>query len=289
MSPSKSTPQKNIQIMILGNENVGKSSFIEAYIKSHFKQTNGKCSFGIQERSTLRVTDKLGEKLILELWDSYGEDYVGLRDMSIKYCDGFIILYSIDDIDSFNDIKKYKKLLLRIQEINTIPILLIGNKLDKEKNRKVSKSLAEQYALEIGAGHLEVSTKKGINIQIGVSEIIEMVIEYREKYGIKSLINQKRTKFNLPRVFIRSLYTNTRKSLKFSFSQKNKQEIVKTSNNYIYLPDEILILIFQNVPYSSISNLFLVSKRWNAIANDKESLKYFQRKKMKAKHILSFF
>merc|ERR1711934_717373 len=98
----------SFQVMVLGAPSVGKSAFIERFIRQHFSKGIGHYKFSLQERSTISIVTKNGHKQKLELWDSYGEDYIGLRDMCIKYCDGFIIMYSIDDYKSFSNITKYK-------------------------------------------------------------------------------------------------------------------------------------------------------------------------------------
>lgn len=118
--------------------------------------------------------------------------------MCIKYCDGFIIMYSIDDISTFNCILKYKKLLERIQERDSIPILLVGNKLDKDEMRQVTVKNAQQFALNIRAGHLETSVTKGTNVELALHEITAMIAEYKDsKIQKKKEIQKKKvTRFS---------------------------------------------------------------------------------------------
>lgn len=126
--------------------------------------------------------------------------------MCIKYCDGFIIMYSIDDITTFDCILKYKKLLERIQERDSIPILLVGNKLDNEDSRQVTVKDAQQFALSIRAGHLETSVVKGTNVELALLEITTMIAEYKGSKIQKKKEAKKKARFSplLKRVRSRS-------------------------------------------------------------------------------------
>ena len=84
-------------------------------------------------------------------------------------------------MNTFNSIMKYKLLLERIQERDTIPILLVGNKTDKEQMRQVTTEQAQQFALKIRAGHLETSVVDNQTIQLGLMEMTSMIKEHREK------------------------------------------------------------------------------------------------------------
>ena len=54
--------------------------------------------------------------------------------------EGFLLVYSITDRDSFEAINAYHQQILRVKDTETVPILLVGNKSDLEDGRRVAKN-----------------------------------------------------------------------------------------------------------------------------------------------------
>ena len=74
-----------------------------------------------------------------------------------------------------------------IKEIksNDFPIILIGNKVDLENERKVPKSEGENLAKQYKIGFYEISNKEGINIEEPCIELINKVIDYKARINEK--------------------------------------------------------------------------------------------------------
>ena len=51
--------------------------------------------------------------------------------------EGFLLVYSITDRDSFDSISAYHQQILRVKDTESVPILLVGNKCDLEDGRRV--------------------------------------------------------------------------------------------------------------------------------------------------------
>merc|ERR1712137_165634 len=272
------------QVVVLGAPNVGKSSFIERFIREYFQKQAQKPNVTYKERSTIHVQTKEGDQT-LELWDSYGEDYVGLRDMCIKYCDGFIIMYSIDSEESFQQITKYKKLLGRIKERENFPTLLVGNKTDLNSERQVSLESAQNLALSISAGHLETSVVHNCNIERGLMEVIHMIEEHRMQ---TPLVRRRRT-MRIPPLIksISSLRSLSWPSLRRRSQDKLELESIQLSPQW-ELPEEIWILIFQFLPHTALPTIMAVCQKWYRMAKDSTMKECYTRKRMLALHILSY-
>merc|ERR1712137_1134195 len=247
------------QVVVLGAPNVGKSSFIERFIREYFQKQAQKPNITYKERSTIHIQTKEGDQT-LELWDSYGEDYVGLRDMCIKYCDGFIIMYSIDSEESFQQITKYKKLLGRIKE-------------------------RENLALSISAGHLETSVVHNCNIERGLMEVIHMIEEHRMQ---TPLVRRRRT-MRIPPLIksISSLRSLSWPSLRRRSQDKLELESIQLSPQW-ELSEEIWILIFQFLPHTALPTIMAVCQKWYRMAKDSTMKECYTRKRMLALHILSY-
>jgi GTPase SAR1 family protein len=87
-----------------------------------------------------------------------------MLDSWISYADGFILVYAIDDKESFEAAKqKYERVIKTKQEIPAI--ILIGNKCDLIDKRRIEKSDAEQFAKTKGIKFMEVSALEKINVK----------------------------------------------------------------------------------------------------------------------------
>lgn len=64
-----------------------------------------------------------------------------MRDLYIKNGQGFVVVYSLTNHQTFQDIKTMKELITRVKGTERVPILLVANKVDLEHQREVSEPL----------------------------------------------------------------------------------------------------------------------------------------------------
>ena len=96
-------------------------------------------------------------------------------DMWISYGEGFLLVFSIDNYDSFEATKSnYERIIKRKHGIY-YPILLIGNKKDLENQRKVSYQEAKNLADTWGIEYMETSVKTNYNCDIAFEKLIEQI------------------------------------------------------------------------------------------------------------------
>jgi small GTP-binding protein len=116
----------------------------------------------------------------LEVLDTDGEEeYPQMIDMWISFGEGFLLVFAINDYESFQQIKpKYDKILKDKKGIKC-PILLVGNKCDLEKERKVSFSEAKLLADKLKIEYIETSVKTNINCKETFKIIAENVVKLR--------------------------------------------------------------------------------------------------------------
>ncbi|KHJ90084.1 Ras family protein [Oesophagostomum dentatum] len=87
-----------------------------------------------------------GEECSIDILDTAGqEDYSAIRDNYYRSGEGFICVFSILDMDSFEATTEFREQILRVKNSdNSIPIVLVGNKADLREERVVPVEMARQ-------------------------------------------------------------------------------------------------------------------------------------------------
>merc|ERR1711862_990243 len=71
------------------------------------------------------------------------EQFASMRDLYIKNGQGFVVVYSLTNHQTFQDIKTMRDQIVRVKGCERVPILLVGNKVDLESQREVPTVFAE--------------------------------------------------------------------------------------------------------------------------------------------------
>ena len=186
----------NFKIILIGNIGVGKSClslkatkgiFLEEYIST----------IGF-EFYCFNV--KVNEKIIkLQIWDTCGQEaYRSLIKNFYRNASLAIVVYSVEDLQSFNDIDIWLK-QVKTYGTSSCKIFLIGNKIDTE-NRKVSTEMGIKCKNDFFFDcFMETSAKDGINIKelfINCATIL-----YEENQSLIESFKNKENKDNIPQRF----------------------------------------------------------------------------------------
>lgn len=65
--------------------------------------------------------------------------------------DGFLIVYSVTLRSSFDEVASFRDQILRVKDSEDIPIIIVGNKIDMEADRKVPTEEGEKLAQRLGS------------------------------------------------------------------------------------------------------------------------------------------
>eukprot|EP00071_Canis_lupus_P012521 XP_005634148.1 ras-related protein Rap-2a [Canis lupus familiaris] len=113
---------------------------------------------------------------VLEILDTAGtEQFASMRDLYIKNGQGFILVYSLVNQQSFQDIKPMRDQIIRVKRYEKVPVILVGNKVDLESEREVSSNEGRALAEEWGCPFMETSAKSKTMVDELFAEIVRQM------------------------------------------------------------------------------------------------------------------
>ncbi|CAL8114250.1 unnamed protein product [Orchesella dallaii] len=160
---------REFKVVVLGSGGVGKSALTVQFVSGCFME---KYDPTIEDfyRKEIEVD---GSPCVLEILDTAGtEQFASMRDLYIKNGQGFLVVYSITNHQTFQDIKTMKEQISRVKGADKVPLLLVGNKVDLEHQREVSKHEGAALAQLWGCSFLETSAKNRTNVNDVFAEIV---------------------------------------------------------------------------------------------------------------------
>lgn len=166
------------KVVVLGSGGVGKSALTIQFVSGCFME---KYDPTIEDlyRKEIQVDDK---SYMLEILDTAGtEQFASMRDLYIKNGDGFIVVFSLTNHNTFQDILNIKETITGLKCCQKVPMLLVGNKVDLEHQREVSTSQGCNLALVWDCPYFESSAKDKTNIHEIFTEIVREMNYSSEK------------------------------------------------------------------------------------------------------------
>ena len=191
----KNIKRTTISIGTLGDSHVGKSALTDIYLGKDFSEEYIS-TIGINANvKEDKIIIKGEEKTIkVKIWDTAGQEkYKSIATSYIKNCNGIFLIYSINDRKSFENIEIWLNEVEEKKRYNyNVPLVLIGNKIDLENERVVSKEEGEKLAQKYDIKFFECSAKSNINVSEAFQYLIDSCVEiYHEDIfnAIKKNIN----------------------------------------------------------------------------------------------------
>jgi len=166
-----------LKIIIIGDTGVGKSNFLNRFINGKFSQIS-QPTIGIDYKSKIIVLPKTKQNINLQFWDTAGQErYRSLNKLYFQRVQGIILMYDITKRESFEGLGSWTKLIF--DNLDNIPIVLIGNKLDDaEQNRIVREEEGKSFANENNFLFFETSALNGKNVNHAILSLCEKIISH---------------------------------------------------------------------------------------------------------------
>jgi len=170
------------KITVLGQGGVGKTALTIRLCSNHFVEYYDPTIENSYRRQVV-IDDQVA---VLDILDTAGqEEYSALRAQWIRVGEGFVIMYSIDKYNTFQHVEELQQVILEAKDLDATeapPTVLIGNKVDLEKEglRKVSTAEGAELAKNHGFLFFETSAKDVINVEEAFFALVRLI---RQRLG----------------------------------------------------------------------------------------------------------
>lgn len=190
------------KLIVIGDAFVGKSSLTSKATKDKYIDEYS-ATIGFEFITT---TIKMNNKIFkLQIWDTCGQEiYRSLITSFYRNASLGIIVYSIDNIESFENLELWLKELRKFGNPD-IKIFVIGNKSDLHEKRMVSYNTGKAFVTDNNLNFfMETSAKTGFNVMNLFVEGAKVLYNDRNKY-----VHNKRLSSHISKG-LRSIRSNTK-------------------------------------------------------------------------------
>ena len=170
----------SFKLIVIGDSGVGKSCLTNKATTNIFED-NYNATVGFEFFTfNLKMFDKV---IKLQIWDTCGQElYRSLVTNFYRNCSLAIIVYSITSKESFESIEMWLK-ELRTHSNPDAKVFLIGNKIDLENERQITKEEGEKFKQTNKLDFfMEASAKSGFNAKNIFIEAARMLYQDYLKY-----------------------------------------------------------------------------------------------------------
>jgi len=179
-----------LPLMLLGDGQVGKTSLILQLTGNEFNDSQ---LTTVGKESYIHQVNLHGYDLKMKIWDTAGQErFKSMSVQVIKNSDAVILVYAINDINSFKALDQWLNKLNETTDITKKPILIVGNKADiPADQRVVTYEEGKNYADSKGYRFYETSAKTKQNIEEAFNDIFEQLFKaFEEEITGKKPVNQ---------------------------------------------------------------------------------------------------
>ncbi|XP_072299301.1 GTP-binding protein Rhes [Eucyclogobius newberryi] len=170
MDLGRMNPQHCTRIVVLGAPKVGKTNLLQRFLGKDFKENYEPT----REDFYRKLFHIEGETYRVDLLDAAGErDFPAKRRLSILTGDIFLLVFSLDDRESFrevcellSEIKSAKTKFLKMKTPAKVPVVVCGNKADLGTQQRLVGRSEVLKTLSDDVTYVETSAKNSLGLEI---------------------------------------------------------------------------------------------------------------------------
>jgi len=163
-----------LKLLLVGDSNVGKTSLLVRFTQGNYNEA--KNTVGVDLK--VKTVEMRQKQLKLTIWDTAGQER--FRTLTASYyrgAHGIILVYDITNRDTYQHIQMWLQEVDIYSTVGESIKMLIGNKIDQEDQRKVSKEEAQNYARTEGMMFMECSAFTNLSVQRAFDELLEKILD----------------------------------------------------------------------------------------------------------------
>ncbi|XP_042220061.1 ras-related protein M-Ras-like isoform X3 [Homarus americanus] len=192
MSKPPSDKLPTFKLVVVGDGGVGKSALTIQFFQRLFVTDYDPTI----EDSYIQHTEVDAQWCILDVLDTAGqEEFSAMREQYMRKGDGFMLVYSVTDKQSYENIPHFYTQILRVKDrrvLESYPMLLVANKVDLVHMRKVTEEMGRELAHRLNLSYIETSAKDPpLNVDSAFHEVVRIIRDSPPMDGPKK--NKKKT------------------------------------------------------------------------------------------------
>lgn len=214
---------RDYKLVVLGAGGVGKSCLTVQFVQGVYLDTYDP-TIEDSYRKTIEIDSKVFD---LEILDTAGvAQFTAMRELYIKSGMGFLLVYSVTDRQSLEELMELREQVLRIKDMDRVPMVLAGNKADLNDERVIS--------VEEG---IEVSSKWGkipfyetsALLRSNVDEVFIDLVRQIIRNEMENVSSQEKSKLKNVSVNNSNPHTDTTQR-QASKTQKNSMNVPRNTD-----------------------------------------------------------
>ncbi|PWA75326.1 Ran GTPase [Artemisia annua] len=167
----------SFKILLIGDSGVGKSSLLVSFISDDDAFQDLAPTIGVDFK--IKQLTVGGKRLKLTIWDTAGQErFRTLTSSYYRGAQGIILVYDVTRRDTFTNLSEIWAKEIELYSTNQDCVkMLVGNKVDKDTERFVSREEGIALAKELNCLFLECSARTRENVHQCFEELALKIME----------------------------------------------------------------------------------------------------------------
>lgn len=213
---------RDYKLVVLGAGGVGKSCLTVQFVQGIYIESYDPTI----EDSYSKEIEVDGRACNLEILDTAGvAQFTAMRELYIKSGQGFLLVYSVTDKNSLQELLAIREQVLRIKDSSNVPMALIGNKCDLTDERE----LAPEDGIEVSkkwnkVPFYETSAMYKMNVEDAFIDVVRQIIRKEAQVAQQASSNLNNSNNN-------QINNNNNNNLNNSNNNSNSNSNINQINN----------------------------------------------------------
>ena len=134
------------------------------------------CCAGVDFK--VKFVELEGQRVKLTIWDTAGQErFRTLTSSYYRGAQGVILVYDVTSRESFDNLQSvWLKELETYSDLSTVVLMIVGNKIDKDQQRKVTLEEGRQWAKKLSAMFMECSAKTRVGVITAFEDLAHRIL-----------------------------------------------------------------------------------------------------------------